>query len=235
LGSISESAKPAAIAAIEAATFQALVPVVAAAANFGPTAPTQGANPNLNQGQNQTQNDPSSQSTSSTGSQSSGSSGSGGSSGAADKPADKPVTVALTPTTTPTDTAPTGQTNTTPTTTGTTTPITTVVTPDSTPHITPTGTTTNVSDTETASAQAGGFDIMSHVSVANPGSPTGYVNGSGTLVSATLSAGVPAALTTPAFLASLVSVDSNGTVHYDNSKFSFLAAGQSLSYTIAFD
>src|SRR5439155_26823450 len=83
-----------------AATFQALVPVVAAAANFWPTAPTQGANPNLNQGQNQTQNDPSSQSTSSTGSQSSGSSGSGGSSGAADKPVDTPLSVEL-PTTTP--------------------------------------------------------------------------------------------------------------------------------------
>ena len=53
VGSISESAKPAAIAAIEAATFQALVPVVAAAANFGPTGPAQGQN--LNHGQNQTQ------------------------------------------------------------------------------------------------------------------------------------------------------------------------------------
>ena len=136
VGSISESAKPAAIAAIEAATFQALVPVVAAAANFGPTGPAQGQNLNQGQNQTQTQSDQSSQgsqgsqSSNSTGSQSSGSSGSGGSSGAADKPADKPVTVALTPTTTPTDTAPTGQTNTTPTTTGTTTPITTVVTPD---------------------------------------------------------------------------------------------------------
>ena len=97
VGSISESAKPAAIAAIEAATFQALVPVVAAAANFGPTGPAQGQNLNQGQNQTQTQSDQSSQgsqSSNSTGTQSSGSSGSGGSSGAADKPADKPVTVA---------------------------------------------------------------------------------------------------------------------------------------------
>ncbi len=229
VGNISESAKPPAIAAIEAATFQALVPVMAAAANnaIGPTgaAPTGPAqSPNVNQGQN----DQSSQS--STSSQSSGSSGSGGSSGAADKPADKPTTITFTPTTT-TDTAPTGQTNAT-TNTGTTTTTTgTAVTQttDNTPHVTPTGTVTNVSDTETASSQIGSFNTMSQVSVANPGSPTAYVSGSGALVSATASAGVPPAFINAAFLSSLVSIGPDGTVHYDNSKFSFLAAGQSLS------
>src|SRR5260221_2373234 len=188
VGNISESAKPPAIAAIEAATFQALVPVMAAAANnaigptgAAPTGPAQG--PNVNQGQN----DQSSQS--STRSQSSGSGGSSGSS--APTTPDK-ITVPLTQTTAPTDTTTTGQTNS-PTTNGPTTNTTTVVTPaaDNTPHVTPTGTVTNFSDTETASSQIGSFNIMSQVSVANPGSPTAYVNGSAALTSATASGGVP--------------------------------------------
>jgi hypothetical protein len=235
MGSISESAKPPAIAAIEAATFQALVPVMAAAANnaigptgAAPTGPAQG--PNVNQGQN----DQSSQS--STSSQSSGPS-SGGSSGPADNPADKQVTVPLTPTNTPTNNlGPTTPTNTP--TTGPTTPTTTpVVTPttDTTPHVTPTGSATNVIDTETASSQIGSFNLMSQASVTNPGSPTAYVGGSAALVSATASAGVPPTFINAAFLSSLVSIAPDGTVHYDNSKFSFLAAGQSLSYTINFD
>src|SRR6266404_3337223 len=99
VGNISESAKPPAIAAIEAATFQALVPVMAAAANnaIGPTgaAPTGPAqSPNVNQGQNVQS------SQSSTSSQSSGSSGSSGSS--APTTPDK-ITVPLTQTTAPTD------------------------------------------------------------------------------------------------------------------------------------
>ena len=59
--------------------------------------------------------------------------------------------------------------------------------------------------------------------------------GSATLVSATLPAGLPATLTDPTFLMSLLTIGSDGTVHYDKSKFAFLAAGQSLSYTIALD
>jgi VCBS repeat-containing protein len=76
---------------------------------------------------------------------------------------------------------------------------------------------------------------MSQASVTNPGSPTAYVGGSAALVSATASAGVPPTFINAAFLSSLVSIAPDGTVHYDNSKFSFLAAGQSLSYTINFD
>jgi VCBS repeat-containing protein len=234
-GSISESAKPPAIAAIEAATFQALVPVIAAAANFGPTGP-QGPTQTLNQGptQGQNQSDQSSQSSSSTGSQSSGSGGSSGSS--APTTPDK-VTVPLTTTTntTNTDTTGTGQTNG-PNTSAPTTNANPVVTPttDNT-HITPTGIVTNVSDTETASSQIGSFNLMSQVSVSNPGSPTAYAGGSAALVSATASGGVPPALLNSTFLSSLVSIAPDGTVHYDNSKFGFLAAGQSLSYTINFD
>jgi VCBS repeat-containing protein len=236
-GSISESAKPPAIAAIEAATFQALVPVIAAVANnpIGPTGP-QGPTQDLNQGptQGQNQSDQSSQSSSSTGSQSSGSGGSSGSS--APTTPDK-VTVPLTTTTntTSTGTTGTGQTNG-PNTSAPTTNTNPVVTPttDNT-HITPTGTVTNVSDTETASSQIGSFNLMSQVSVANPGSPTAYVGGSAALVSATASAGVPPTFINAAFLSSLVSIAPDGTVHYDNSKFSFLAAGQSLSYTVNFD
>jgi VCBS repeat-containing protein len=225
-GSISESAKPPAIAAIEAATFQALVPVIAAAANFGPTGPAQGPT----QGQNQ--NDQSSQSTSSTGSQSSGSGGSSGSS--APTTPDKVTVPLTTTTTTTTDQTAASQTNTTGTTTTTTGTVVTQTT-DNTPHVTPAGTVTNVSDTETASSQLGSFNIMSQVSVANPGSPTAYAGGSAALVSATASGGVPPAFINAPFLSSLVSIAPDGTVHYDNSKFSFLAAGQSLSYTINFD
>src|SRR5262245_8522885 len=231
-GTIGESAKPPAIAAVEAATFQAMVPVMAAAANnpIGPTGAAPGTNP---QGPNiGNQTDQSSQSTSSTSSQSSSSGGSSGTS--APLTSDKPVTVQLTTTTT-TDTTQTGQTNTA-TNTGTTTTTSVVTqTTDNTPHVTPTGSVTNVSDSETASSQIGSFNLMSQVSVANPGSPTAYVNGSAALVSATASAGVPPAFINASFLSSLVSVGPDGTVHYDNSTFSFLAAGQSLSYTINFD
>src|SRR5262249_43156777 len=99
----------------------------------------------------------------------------------------------------------------------------------------PTATVTNVSEIETAAAQSGSFNLFTLVSVANAGSPTGYVGGSAMLVSASVPGGLPAALTSANFLSSLVTIDADGTVHYDLSKFNFLAAGQSLSYSINFD
>jgi VCBS repeat-containing protein len=102
-------------------------------------------------------------------------------------------------------------------------------------HVTPTGSVTDISYTETASAQLASFNIFEHVSIANAGSPTFFVSGSAQLLSTTYAGGLPATLSTPAFLSSLLSVSPDGTVGYDTSKFSFLAAGQSLSYTIAFD
>jgi hypothetical protein len=51
--------------------------------------------------------------------------------------------------------------------------------------VTPTATVTNVTDIETASVRAASFNIGAHVSVANAGTPTSFVSGSATLVSAT--------------------------------------------------
>jgi len=48
-------------------------------------------------------------------------------------------------------------------------------------------------------------------------------------------AGLPSTLTDPAFLSGLLAIGPDGTVSYDRSNFAFLGAGQSLSYTIAFD
>src|SRR5262249_1987724 len=71
--------------------------------------------------------------------------------------------------------------------------------------------------------------------IVNAATGTGYINGSAQLLSATSPGGRPAALTNAAFLSGLLTIDQDGTVHYDPSKFSFLAAGQSLSYKIAFN
>jgi VCBS repeat-containing protein len=74
------------------------------------------------------------------------------------------------------------------------------------------------------------------VSITDPDdTPTGYVTGSATLVSATVPGGLPSSLTNQTFLSSLLTIGADGTVSYDRSNFAFLAAGQSLSYTIGFD
>jgi VCBS repeat-containing protein len=101
--------------------------------------------------------------------------------------------------------------------------------------VTPTAAVTNVTDTETASIRSASFNIGAQVSVANAGTPTGYVSDSAALVSASVPSGLPSSLTDPAFLRTLLTIDPDGTVRYDSSKFGFLADGQSLSYTIAFD
>jgi VCBS repeat-containing protein len=88
---------------------------------------------------------------------------------------------------------------------------------------------------ETASAQFASFNIFERVSIANAGSPSFFVIGSAQLLSATYVGALPAELTNGAFLRSLLTIDADGTVHYDTSKFNFLAGGQWLSYTIAFD
>jgi VCBS repeat-containing protein len=235
-GMISESPKPPGIHALEQATFQALVPVMAAAANLAQTGPAQGQNLQ-NPNPNPTQDSPSGQKTGEQGQSSSPGPSPGGSSGPAapnnQPPADtKPTTVPLTPTSgdpqpppaTPAQTpVPTN-----------TLPVTTTPTQTQT-HVTPTGSVTDISYTEAASAQFASFNIFERVSIANAGSPTFFVVGSAQLLSATYVGGLPGALTTPAFLSSLLSVGPDGTVGYDTSKFSFLSAGQSLSYSIAFD
>jgi len=239
-GMISESAKPAGIAAPENATFQALIPVMNAAASFGANTAT---NQNLNQNapQNAIQNAPGHTGGDQGQPSSPSSSGPalGGSSGPDPAPDNKspiqnPTTVPLSPSQpvntpsvnpAPVNTPP-PPTNTLPVTTPTDT---------SAPHVTPTATVSNVFDTETAGVRPTSFNIGPYVSVANAGTPTGYVSGSATLVSATLPSGLPSTLTDPAFLSSLLIIDPDGTVRYDSSKFGFLADGQSLSYVIAFD
>jgi large repetitive protein len=111
-GTMSESPKPPGIHALEQATFQALVPVMAAAANLGAaTGPSQGANQNTNQNANPnaTQDNPSGQKGGDQGASNPGSPSPGGSSGAnpADnKPAvDKLTTTSPSSSTTPADTS----------------------------------------------------------------------------------------------------------------------------------
>jgi hypothetical protein len=173
-GATSESPKPAEIHALEQATFQALVPVMAAAANLGAqTGPAQGQNPNQNPNQNPAQDSQGGQNASPGPSP-------GGSSGAnpADNqpPADtKPTTVPLTPTS--------GDPQPPPATPGQT-PVPTNTPPVTTPqtqtqtHITPTGSVTDVAKTEAPGAQFESFNIFERVSIANAGSATGYVIGS---------------------------------------------------------
>ncbi len=105
-GAMSESPKPAGIHALEQATFQALVPVMAAAANLGPaTAATQGPNQNPNQNPNQSQDNPSGQKGGDQGASNPGSPSPGGSSGA--NPADnKPAVDKLTTTSPSSSTTP---------------------------------------------------------------------------------------------------------------------------------
>jgi hypothetical protein len=114
-----------------------------------------------------------------------------------------------------------------------------VVTPTTTtntsPHVTPTGAVTDVIESEAATHQIGSFSLIEHVSIANAGTPTGYVGGSATLVSATVPGGLPSTLANPAFLSSLLSIAPDGTVGYDRANFAFLGAGQSLTYAITFD
>jgi FecR protein len=242
-GTMSESPKPPGIHALEQATFQALVPIMAAAANLGAIGPGQGQNQNLNQNLNQAPDQKPGQGPDQKSGQPQGPSGAPTNSGPVGSsqgdPLNKevpnsPIGTTAPPTPTqivslvPTQTPPNSPSVTNP----NPAPIPPVTPPA--PHITPTGTTTDVTDTQTASAQSG-FSIMAHVSVANPGSPTAYVSGSAQLASATYPGGLPGALISPAFLSSLLSIDPDGIVRYDATKFNFLAAGQSLSYTIAFD
>src|SRR5262249_511057 len=175
-GMMSQSAKPAAIAAIESAAFQALVPVMAAAANFG--ASTNQGNPTQSPDQNthQTPN-PTSNPSNSSGPASGGSSGANPGPQNASPDDNHTTTVPLT-STPPSGTSTTNASGPTTTTTTTTTTVVTTV-PDT--HIIPTATVTNVSEIETAAAQSGSFNLFTLVSVANAGSPTGYVNGSATL------------------------------------------------------
>jgi VCBS repeat-containing protein len=259
-GAIGESAKPAAVHAIEQASFQALSTIAAATAASMGTAPT---------GPNQYLNDPNSPSGPKAGdtgpSNSPAPGGSGGASPAPTNtsPDNTPTKITFTTTTT-VDTPPAntgGPTNTPPANTGgpVTPPANTGPantpnntnqsnTPDNTnqnntppaanppPNVKPTATATGATDTEAATPQPGSFSINALVSITDPDdTPTGYVGGSATLVSATVPAGLPSTLTDPAFLSSLLAVGSDGTVHYDRGNFAFLAAGQSLTYTIAFD
>ena len=228
-GTMSESPKPPAIAAIEQAAFQALVPVMAAAANFG--AATNQGNPTQTPDQNAHQ-PPNPSSNPSPGPAPGGSPGANPGPQNASPDDNHPTTVPLTSTPPPSNTPPPNS-SAPPTTSPTQNPVLTPITDSS--HITPTATVANIAEIETATAQSGSFNIFALVSVANAGSPTGYVNGSATLVSASVPGGLPAALTNANFLGSLVTIDADGTVHYDLSKFNFLGAGQSLSYSIAFD
>jgi VCBS repeat-containing protein len=237
-GTISESAKPAGIAAIEQASFQALSAIAAAtAAGMGtaPTGPAQGPNlPNANP------DTPSGPKAGDTGP--SGSPASGGSSGPSSAPTNTSPTD-NTQKTVPLTTTPPGETppantggpangqNNTPL--AVNTPLTTNTTH---PNVKPIAAATDAADTETATPQAGSFSINALVSITDPDdTPTGYVSGSATLVSANVPAGLPSTLADPAFLAGLLAIGPDGTVSYDRSNFAFLAAGQSLTYTIAFD
>src|SRR5262245_6092717 len=236
-GSIGESTKPPAIAAIEQASFQALSAIAAATAASMGTAPTGPTGPT------QFLNDPNSPSGTKTGDTGPGSGpASGGSSGANTAPTNtsptdnSPTKITLTPTTAP-DTTPanTGGTGTTPTNNNTNQPTSTTTSANTSQHITPTGTVTNVTDAEAATHQIGSFSLLEHVSITNPGPSANYVSGSATLVSATVPGGLPSTLTSPAFLSSLLTIAPDGTVGYDRSNFAFLGAGQSLTYAIAFD
>jgi VCBS repeat-containing protein len=231
-GTIGESAKPPAIQAIEQASFQALSAIAAATAasmGQGPTGPTQ--SPDQNPSANP--DHPSGPSNSPA------PGGSGGPSSAPtnNSPTDNsPTKITFTTTTTP-DTTPanTGGPINTPN--NAPLPVNpTLTTNQPLPNVKPTAVATDATDTETATHQAGSFSINAHVSIADPDdTPTGYVSGSATLVSATVPGGLPSTLTDPGFLSSLLSIGPDGTVSYDRGNFAFLAAGQSLSYTIAFD
>src|SRR5262249_7431450 len=163
-----------AIAAIESATFQALVPVMAAGANFGANiGPAQGQNQNLNLNQNQNQNQSSDQKSAASSdpksaasnapSTNSGSVGSGQAGPETKDLGNTPITNTAPGTVTLT----TDQTSPQITNSAVTNPTTATATPAA-PHITPTGTTTDVADTQT-------FNLFSHVSIANAGTPTGYI------------------------------------------------------------
>jgi VCBS repeat-containing protein len=173
-GTMSESPKPAEIHALEQATFQALVPVMQAAANLGgQTGPAQGQNPNQNPNQNPAQDGQQGQKSDSSPGPSPG--GSGGANPAPDNkpPADNhvtapsPTTLVDTPlagntgptttisiTTSPTTTIPITPSppTTSPTTTSPTTTTPTTTTPGdnpASPHITPV-TDVTVTDTDDA-------------------------------------------------------------------------------------
>jgi VCBS repeat-containing protein len=241
-GTISESPKPPSIAAMESATFQALIPVAAAAVSFGATTGTQNLSPNAPQNpvQNSPQDSPSGQKGGDQGPSSSPGPAPGGSPGA--NPADNKTlpdthtTVQLSSQPTPGDAPSVNPTPVNAPPPPPTNPL-PVTPPAETPasHVTPTATVTNVIDTETASVRGASFNLGAHVSVSNAGTPTNFVSGSATLVSAAVPGGLPSTLMDAAFLSSLLIIDPDGTVRYDSSKFGFLADGQSLSYTIAFD
>jgi VCBS repeat-containing protein len=238
-GAMSEAAKPAEIHALEQAAFQALVPVMNAAANFAAQTGPQGQNPNQNPNQPPNQNPAHDGQPGQNPSPGPSPGGSPGANPVLDNqpPIDpKPTTVPLTPTpggpqppaASPAQTP--VPTNTLPVTTPQTQPQTQTQT-----HVTPTGSVTDVVKTEASGAQLESFNIFNLVSIANAGSATGFVFGSAVLVSATYTGGLPSTFTNAPFLSSLLTVDAAGTVSYDLGKFNFLSAGHWLSYTIAFD
>jgi VCBS repeat-containing protein len=244
-GAISESPKPPGIAALENATFQALIPVMNAAASFGATTTNQNLNLNPNAPQNPAptspQDSPSGQKGDAGPSNSPGPA-SGGSSGS--NPADNKslpdnhATVQLSSQPPPGDATPVNAppanappVNPPPT---NNPPANNPTTPADT-HVPPTATVTNVFDTETPGVRGASFKLSEHVSVSNAGTPTGFVIGNAMLSSASVPSGLPSTLMDAAFLRSLLIIEPDGTVRYDSSKFGFLADGQSLSYTIAFD
>src|SRR5262249_281898 len=166
-GTISASAKPAAIAAIEQATFQALIPVMAAGTNLGATTgPAQGQNQNLNQNQNQNQG------SDQKGGQGQGATNASGPPGSSDatQPTGPDNGPGNNPATNPgqiTSLAPVQPS------TPTNSPVTpTNPTPITAAHITPTGATTDVADTQTTNSQSASFNLFAQASIFNAATPT---------------------------------------------------------------